>query len=109
MRVPPSAALSLLIITRIMNVATAIPLAVRLAQMPCHQPGTVAAVDWASLAPPEARRLRELGLDEGVAIELLRRSGILGGPIACRIGRMNVALRRHVAHAIHVSPAPPTD
>jgi ferrous iron transport protein A len=88
-----------------MNVAASIPAPVRLAQLPRMQTGTVAVVDWEALAPPEARRLRELGLDEGVEVELLRGSGILGGPVACRIGRMTVALRRHVAGAIHVYPA----
>lgn len=87
-----------------MNVATTIPQPIRLAQMKPLRTGTVASVDWAELTVPEARRLRELGLDEGVEVELLRGSGILGGPIACRIGRMTVALRRHVAGAIHVSP-----
>lgn len=69
-----------------------------------NQCGTVAAVDWQALSEPEGRRLRELGLDEGVEVQLLRPSGILGGPLACRIGRMIVALRRHVADAIHVAP-----
>jgi ferrous iron transport protein A len=87
-----------------MNIATVIPAPVRLALLPRMQRGTVAAVDWAALTVPEARRLRELGLDEGVEVELLKGSGILGGPVACRIGRMTVALRRHVAGAIHVSP-----
>jgi ferrous iron transport protein A len=91
-----------------MNIATAIPAATPLAHLPRHRVGTVAAVEWAALAPPEARRLRELGLDEGVEIELLRGSGILGGPVACRIGRMTVALRRHVAGAIHVSLLSPS-
>jgi ferrous iron transport protein A len=88
-----------------MNAAAAIPMPVRLAQLPRSKPGTVAGVDWHALSEPEARRLRELGLDEGVEVELLHRSGFLGGgPVACRIGRMTVALRRHVAAAIHVSP-----
>lgn len=88
-----------------MNVAAAIPMPVRLAQMPRHTPVTVTGIDWHLLTQPEARRLRELGLDEGVEVELLHRSGLLGGgPVACRIGRMTVALRRHVAAAIHVSP-----
>lgn len=65
----------------------------------------VQAVDWQSLSLPEARRLRELGLDEGVAVEMVHRSALGGGPIACRIGRMTIALRRHVARAIHVAPA----
>ena len=99
----PSATLSLLIITRSMTLATAIPMTISLTALPPRRSGTVTMVDWSSLTPPEARRLRELGLDEGVEVELLRASGILGGPIACRIGRMTVALRRHVAVAIHVS------
>lgn len=69
------------------------------------QRGTVSEVDWHQLSAPEARRLRELGLDEGVEIELVRKPGWLGGPMACRIGRMTVALRRHVAQAIQVAPA----
>ncbi|MFZ5747113.1 MAG: FeoA family protein [Pseudomonadota bacterium] len=89
-----------------MTVAAAIPMPVRLAHLPCRRQGEVAAVDWEMLTEPEARRLRELGLDEGVEVELLHRSGFLGGgPVACRIGRMTVAMRRHVANAIYVSTA----
>lgn len=65
---------------------------------------TVAAVAWDALGAGEARRLRELGLDEGVGIALLHRAP-LGGTLACRIGRMTVAMRRHVAQAIQVAPA----
>lgn len=88
-----------------MNIAAAIPVPLRLARIPRQHPATVAGVDWHLLSEPEARRLRELGLDEGVEVELLHRSGLLGGPVACRIGRMTVALRRHVAAAIHVTMA----
>jgi ferrous iron transport protein A len=73
--------------------------------LPHRQHGVVAEIDWARLAGPEARRLRELGFDEGVDVEVLHRAGLGRGPIACRIGRMTVALRRAVAGAIHVSPA----
>ncbi len=73
--------------------------------LPHRQHGVVAAIDWAKLALPEARRLRELGFDEGVDVEVLHRAALGRGPIACRIGRMTVALRRAVAGAIHVSPA----
>jgi ferrous iron transport protein A len=66
----------------------------------CH--ARVAAIDWTRLAGAEARRLRELGFDEGVDVEVLHRATLGRGPIACRIGRMTVALRRVVAGAIHV-------
>ena len=69
-----------------------------------RHPATVADIAWDRLAPPEARRLREFGFDQGVGVEVLHRARIGGGPIACRIGRMTVALRRHVAGAIHVDP-----
>jgi ferrous iron transport protein A len=75
-----------------------------LEHLPRRQPATVAEIAWDRLTAPEGRRLRELGFDEGVGIEVLHRARIGGGPIACRIGRMTVALRRRVAGAIHVSP-----
>lgn len=77
-----------------------------LGSLPRHRPATVAAIDWARLAKPEARRLRELGFDAGVAVEVLHRARLGGGPIACRVGRMTVALRRAVAGAITVSLDP---
>lgn len=76
---------------------------VTLPQLAPMRAGTVSAIDWHLLADSEARRLREFGLDEGVEVELLTRSGLLGGPMAARIGRMTVALRRHVGDAIHVT------
>jgi len=75
-------------------------------RLPRRQTATVSAIDWARLAEPEARRLRELGVDEGVDVEVLHRAGWGGGgPVACRVGRMTVALRRAVAGAIHVTDA----
>jgi ferrous iron transport protein A len=73
--------------------------------LPRRHAATVAAIDWERLAVPEARRLRELGFDEGVGVEVLHRATLGRGPIACRIGRMTVALRRAVAGAIHVDAA----
>ena len=77
-----------------------------LVSLPRHQSATVAMIDWARLAPPEAKRLRELGFDAGVAVEVLHRSSLGSGPIACRIGRMTVALRRAVAGAVQVAVDP---
>ena len=38
----------------------------RLDQLPYRTLATVTGVDWPALTPTEARRLRNLGLDEGV-------------------------------------------
>ena len=62
---------------------------------------TVAGIDWSSLSESDARRLRNLGVDEGVAVETLHRAPF-GDPLAVRIGRMRVALRRAAARAIQV-------
>lgn len=90
--------------TRIMDMSSPVKLPLSLESLPHRQRATVAGIDWAGLSVPEARRLRELGFDEGVGVEVLHRSPIGKGPIACRIGRMTIALRRTVAGAIHVSP-----
>lgn len=87
-----------------MDMSAPVKVPVSLETLPRRQHATVAAIDWTRLAAPEARRLRELGFDEGVDIEVLHRARLGQGPIACRIGRMTVALRRAVAGAIHVSP-----
>ena len=87
-----------------MDMSSPVKMLPSLESLPQRQRATVAAVDWSALSMPEARRLRELGFDEGVGVEVLHRATLGKGPIACRIGRMTVALRRAVAGAIHVSP-----
>jgi len=77
---------------------------VRLDQLPLGTASRIASIDWSDLAPNEARRLRELGFDHGVSIEALHR-GAMKGPLACRVGRMIVAVRRAVAAAVIVEPA----
>lgn len=74
----------------------------RLDELPLRRRATVADIDWTALRPAEARRLRELGFDAGVAIETLHVGPIGRDPIACRIGRMTIALRRTMAAAILV-------
>ncbi len=74
-----------------------------LADAPFAQEATIRAINWADLSERDARRLRELGFDEGVAVELLHGKGVfVADPIAVRIGRMTVAIRRAHATAIHV-------
>lgn len=89
-----------------MDLSRPIAPALSLEMLPRHQRATVSAIEWDRLEAPQARRLRELGFDEGVAVEVLHRAGLNGGPIACRIGRMTVAIRRAVAATIHVAPTP---
>jgi ferrous iron transport protein A len=79
-------------------------MSVRLDQLPLGHPTRIASIDWSHLGDHEARRLRELGFDDGVAIETLHR-GAFRGPIACQVGRMIVALRRTQAAAVIVEPA----
>lgn len=77
----------------------------RLDQLPFHKPATVTAVHWESLTPSEAKRLRNLGLDEGVKVEALHGGPIGRDPLAVRIGRMTVAIRRAHAQTISVDTA----
>ena len=75
-------------------------------QLDRGQRATVVAVDWASLAPEDAKRLRAMGLDEGASVSLAHR-GMFGGadPLAVTVGRMTVALRRGHAAAMQVERA----
>ena len=77
-----------------------------LESLPQRRQATVAAIDWTHLSTPEARRLRELGFDEGVDVEVLHRATLGQGPIACRIGRMTIAMRRSHAAAVTVRTGP---
>ena len=77
----------------------------RLDQLPFRTPATVTDVAWSSLTPSEARRLRNLGLDEGVKIEALHGGPVGRDPLAVRIGRMMVAIRRSHAESISVETA----
>lgn len=87
-----------------MELAGRIAPSLSLETLPRLAHATVHLIDWARLGEAEARRLRELGFDEGVEVEVLHRAALGRGPVACRIGRMTVALRRAVAAAILVAP-----
>ena len=63
----------------------------------------IAAVDWAVLGETEARRLRQFGFDEGVAIEPLHLGPFGRDPLAVRVGRMTVAIRKSHARAVKVT------
>jgi ferrous iron transport protein A len=65
----------------------------------------VASIEWNSLEAAEASRLRHFGFDEGVAVEALHLGPFGRDPIAIRVGRMTVAIRRVHARAVRVAPA----
>ena len=71
-------------------------------QLPYRTEATIDAVDWAALGERDARRLRELGFDEGVAVVDGPRLG--GAREPCGRGRMTVAIRR--THAARIAVAP---
>ena len=79
----------------------------RLDQLAYHRPATVVSVDWAALSEGEQRRLRNMGLDEGVRVEALHGGPFGRDPIAVRIGRMTLAMRKAQAHVIHVTEGAP--
>jgi ferrous iron transport protein A len=65
----------------------------------------IASVDWDSLGAGEASRLRHFGFDAGVAVEPLHLGPFGRDPLAVRVGRMTVAIRRSHARAVRVIPA----
>ena len=71
--------------------------------LPAGQPARIAAVDWSRLAVGDGKRLMALGIDAGAEVSISHR-GMFGArePIALRVGRMTVALRRIHAEAISV-------
>ncbi len=77
----------------------------RLDELPFRTPATVTAIEWTMLTSAEGRRLRNLGLDEGVMVEALHAGPFGRDPLAIRIGRMTVAMRRAHARAIAVESA----
>jgi ferrous iron transport protein A len=79
----------------------------QLLSLPPRQPAYVDQIDWNALSSMEGQRLREFGLCEGASVEVLHRGGLLGnGPVAIRIGRMTIAMRRAHAAAIVVRTGP---
>ena len=67
--------------------------------------GRVVSIDWDSLDTAEANRLRHFGFDDGVMVEPLHLGPLGRDPIAIRVGRMTVAIRRAHARAVRVTPA----
>ena len=73
-------------------------------RLPVGTRARIASVDWAGLEDGEANRLRQFGFDEGVTVELLHLGPFGRDPLAIRVGRMTVAIRRKHAGAVRVVP-----
>jgi ferrous iron transport protein A len=80
------------------------PDTISLDRLPIGTRARVAAIAWDSLDEAEACRLRHFGFDEGVTVEPLHLGPFGRDPIAIRVGRMTVAIRRRHAGAIQVQP-----
>ena len=65
----------------------------------------ITSIDWDLLEHSEACRLRHFGFDEGVTVEPLHLGPFGRDPLAIRVGRMTVAIRRSHARAVQVAPA----
>ena len=76
----------------------------RLDQLAVGTKARVLSVDWSRLDPAESARLRNFGFDDGVTVEPLHLGPFGRDPIAIRVGRMTVAIRRKHAGAIKVQP-----
>jgi ferrous iron transport protein A len=63
----------------------------------------IAAIDWTALGDTEASRLRHFGFDEGVMVEPLHLGPFGRDPLAVRVGRMTVAIRKSHARAVKVT------
>jgi ferrous iron transport protein A len=63
----------------------------------------IAAIDWSALSEKEASRLRQFGFDEGVSVEPLHLGPFGRDPLAIRVGRMTVAIRKSHARAVKVT------
>lgn len=80
------------------------PETVSLDQLELGAKAHIASIDWGILEHSEASRLRHFGFDQGVAIEPLHLGPWGRDPIAIRVGRMTVAIRRAHARAVRVIP-----
>jgi ferrous iron transport protein A len=74
-------------------------------RLPLRTPARIIMIDWDRLDLAEGRRLRDLGLADGVELTALHRGGLFWrDPLAIAIGRMRIAIRARHAAAIRVAP-----
>jgi len=79
-------------------------MSVRLHQLPPRTSARIFAIDGAQA--DVAHRLREMGFDEGVEVEMLHRGPIGADPVAVRVGGSTVCLRRAHARCVALAALP---
>lgn len=80
-------------------------IAIPLSTLGRGRPARIVAVAADPGAAPDLEdRLLEIGFEEGAEVELLHRGPLGGDPLAVRIDRMTVALRRREAEHVLVEP-----
>ena len=80
------------------------PDSISLDQLKVGKRASIASIEWAALEESEAHRLKHFGFDEGVKVEPLHLGPLGRDPLAIRVGRMTVAIRRAQARAVRVVP-----
>jgi len=79
------------------------PESISLDQLKSASSASIASIDWDALEESEACRLKHFGFDEGVVVEPLHLGPFGRDPLAIRVGRMTVAIRRSHARAVRVN------
>ena len=82
------------------------PDTIALDQLKVGTKARVTAIHWDLLDAGEGCRLQYFGFDEGARVELLHQGPFGRDPLAIRIGRMTVAIRRRHALAVRVQIEP---
>ena len=78
------------------------PESTSLDQLKVGSRAAISSIDWTALEEGEAKRLRHFGFDNGVIVEPLHLGPFGRDPLAIRVGRMTVAIRRSHARAVRV-------
>jgi ferrous iron transport protein A len=78
--------------------------AISLDALPIGARARIVSIDWDRLEESEACRLQHFGFAEDVMVEPLHLGPFGRDPLAVRVGRMTVAIRRVHARAMRVIP-----
>jgi ferrous iron transport protein A len=78
----------------------------RLNELPSRHAATIASIDWPALRPGRGAADARARLRRGRPHRDAASRPVGADPIACRVGRMTIAMRRATASAVSVEPVP---